>query len=158
MGSSGGGSGNPALLMQNASPMPGLPVAGSDNATGDPYEYGRFQNFLPDIPAEGRAPSAEGLRPDMFQYKSPKGVIDPQVQGLRDELAKLKSTGTAASDGSGSYTPKYLPGGGLDPNDPGNISQYYKLMNGGSAPNQFGAAQDTNKASTHLVSNNGDPP
>jgi hypothetical protein len=44
------------------------------------------------------------------------------------------------------YNPSYLPGGGLNPNDPGNISEYYRLMGGGGgigsdaarAPNQPG--------------------
>ena len=78
MGSGGGGgSGNPALLMQNANPMQGLPIAGQGGGVGNPLEYGKFQSFLPDIPAEGRAPSATGLRPDMFEYKSPTGVLPP---------------------------------------------------------------------------------
>ena len=110
MGSGGGGgSGNPALLLQGGTPMPGLPVAGKDSNIGDPYNYGKFQNFLPDIPAEGRAPSATGLRPDMFKYRSPDGIIDPgsnsgdssgsggdvagQIKSLRDDLAKLTAGG-----------------------------------------------------------------
>ena len=111
MGSSGGGSGNPALLAQAGVPMPGLPVAGKDSNIGDPYNYGKFQNFLPDIPAEGRAPSATGLRPDMFKYRSPDGILD-QNSGdssgsaksgddnsqLRDLLAKLSVTPTNTGD------------------------------------------------------------
>jgi len=120
MGSGGGGGGgNPALLMQNAAPMQGLPVAGKDSTIGSPYEYGKFQNFLPDIPAEGPAPSATGLRPDMFQYRSPSGVVAQsdvgnQIQQLRDALAKLQSQGS----GGGSS----LSTGVQWPNDNGGAS------------------------------------
>jgi hypothetical protein len=127
MGSDGGGgSGNPALLLQGGTPMPGLPVAGKDSNIGDPYDYGKFQNFLPDIPAEGRAPSATGLRPDMFKYRSPSGIIDPgsnsgdssggsgdvtgQIKDLRDQLAKLTAGG--GGDGSGAPQTMGMGGGG----------------------------------------------
>lgn len=39
------------------------------------------------------------------------------------------------------YTPKYLPGGGLDQNDPGNIAQYNRLMGGGGTGVGGGGAQ-----------------
>ena len=106
MGSDGGGGGgNPALLMQGGTPMPGLPVAGKDSNIGDPYDYGKFQNFLPDIPAEGKAPSATGLRPDMFKYRSPSGImaqnsgdqnsgdVGNQIQELRNTLAQIQAGG-----------------------------------------------------------------
>jgi hypothetical protein len=74
MGSGGGGGGNPALLTQNAAPMGGLPIAGKDSNIGDPYDYGKFQSFLPNPNPDGSATLARGLTPDMFQYKSPSGV------------------------------------------------------------------------------------
>jgi hypothetical protein len=116
MSSSGddGGSGYFPGMFGAASPMPGLPVAGKDNVVGDPYQYGKFQNFLPDIKAEGRNDSATGLRPDMFTYRGPGGVTAPgpgggpaapaaaagggdanlsgQIQGLRDQLAQLQAS------------------------------------------------------------------
>jgi hypothetical protein len=97
MGSGGGGGGgNPGLLTQNAAPMQGLPIAGKDSTIGSPYDYGKFQNFLPDIPAEGPAPSATGLKPDMFTYRSPSGKVDPsqndQIQELRNTLAQLQAS------------------------------------------------------------------
>lgn len=98
MGSSGGGGGgNPAYLYMGAdNPMPGLPVAGKDSTIGSPYEYGKFQSFLPEIKAEGQNDMATGLRPEMFQYKSPSGVVAQsdqgnQIQSLRDQLAQLQS-------------------------------------------------------------------
>ena len=96
MGSSGGGGGNPQALMGNAAPMQGLPIAGRDSAVGSPFEYGQFQNFLPEIQAEGENPMATGLRPDMFKYRSPSGVVAEsgagnQIQELRDALAKLQA-------------------------------------------------------------------
>lgn len=84
MGSSGGGGGNPQALMGNSTPMKGLPIAGEGGGVGDPREYGTFQSFLPDVQAEGPNPMATGLRPDMFQYKKPTGVLPP-----RDELAQV---------------------------------------------------------------------
>ena len=95
MGSSGGdsGAGSMAMMMQG-SPMPGLPVAGRDTAI-DPYNYGQFQNFLPEIQAEGQNPMATGLRPEMFEYRSPSGKVDPgvgdQIQQLRDQLAAIQT-------------------------------------------------------------------
>jgi hypothetical protein len=95
MGSGGGGgSSDPSALMRNAAPMEGLPIAGADSTIGSPYEYGEFQSFLPDIKAEGQNPMATGLRPDMFQFKSPTGVTAPSndtlgIESLRSDLASL---------------------------------------------------------------------
>jgi hypothetical protein len=89
------------MAMRAATPMPGLPIAGADSTIGDPYEYGKFQNFLPDVQAEGKNPSATGLRPEMFQYKKPSGVVDPEIQKLRNELAALKGSSSAAPAGGG---------------------------------------------------------
>ena len=113
MGSGGGGGGgNPALLMQNADPMGGLHIAGKDSTIGSPFDYGKFQNFLPDIKADGPNDMATGLRPDMFEYKSPGGTVDPgvggQIQELRDALAKLQ----AGSGGGG--VGNTLQGQGID--------------------------------------------
>ena len=96
MGSGGGGGGNPAALFMAANPMEGLPIAGKDDAVKNPFEYGQFQSFLPDAKAEGPNDMASGLRPDMFKYKSPTGVVAPsgddsQIKDLRGELAKLKA-------------------------------------------------------------------
>jgi hypothetical protein len=71
MGSSDGGGGFNPLAFGAATPMPGLPVAGAGGTIGDPYEYGKFQNFLPDIKAEGVNDMATGLRPHMFNYTKP---------------------------------------------------------------------------------------
>jgi hypothetical protein len=121
------------LMMQAAAanPMSGLPVAGKDSTIGDPYKYGQFQNFLPEPLTEGPNPMATGLRPDMFQYRKPGSGAgaDPEIQQLRDQLAQVQAGGAGAAGGTG-YTPKYLPGGGLDPNDPGNIAQFYRLTSG----------------------------
>ena len=99
MSSSGGDDGglSSLLAMQAAQPMPGLPVAGKDSTIGDPYEYGKFQNFLPDIKAEGQNDMATGLRPNMFNYTKPNpggGVLPGtslssanDIQGLRDKTA-----------------------------------------------------------------------
>jgi hypothetical protein len=103
MGSSGGDDGGLAAMMamRAATPMPGLPIAGADSTIGDPYEYGKFQNFLPDIQAEGKNPSATGLRPEMFQYRKPSGVVDPEIEKLRNELAALKGASAAPAGGGG---------------------------------------------------------
>jgi len=101
MGSGGGGGGgNPAALYQNAAPMEGLPISGKESTIGSPWEYGEFQNFLPDIPEAGKgpAPSATGLTSEMFKYKSPTGVVAQsetgnQINDLKNELAKLKAGG-----------------------------------------------------------------
>lgn len=123
MGSSGGGGGGGAgmmALMNQGRPMPGLPIAGS-GANIDPYDYGKFQNFLPDIKAEGQNDMATGLRPDMFTYRSPSGKVDPgmgdQIQGLRDQLAALQASSQqnqfgAGGGGGAGYGP---PGSGLLP-------------------------------------------
>ena len=111
MSSSGGSYQGP--IASSAGPaIPNLPVAGADSTIGDPFKYGRFQNFLPDIQAEGRNPSATGLRPDMFTYRGPDGSSGPgpgmaaassggdanlsgQIQGLRDQLAQLQASSQA---------------------------------------------------------------
>lgn len=103
MGSDGGGGGNPQALYQNAAPMQGLPIVGKDSsAVGNPYDYGKFQNFLPDAGSDGKYPVARGLSPDMFTYKSPSGTVAPgvgdQISDLRAQLAKLTTNGTKAGD------------------------------------------------------------
>jgi hypothetical protein len=110
MGSSGGGGGGGgmAALMGQGTPMPNLPVAGSAG-TVNPQEYGKFQSFLPDIKAEGINDMATGLRPHMFQYKSPSGVVAEgsgggagggDTAGLRDMLAQLLAGGGGGGGGS----------------------------------------------------------
>lgn len=86
--------------------MPGLPIAGKDSNIGSPYEYGKFQNFLPDIKATGQNDMATGLRPDMFTYRSPSGVVAEggagnQIQSLRDELAAALASGSIGGGGGG---------------------------------------------------------
>jgi hypothetical protein len=119
MGSSGdsGGGGVMQMLNSNA-PAGGLPIAGS-GANVDPYNYGKYQNFLPDIKAEGPNDNATGLRPDMFKYRSPNGDVDQggsgaggqgnQIQELRDMLAKLASQ----QNGFGNGPPATSPGWGM---------------------------------------------
>jgi len=130
MGSSGGGGGG-YMVSPVGPPMPGLPVAGADSTIGSPFEYGKFQNFLPDIKSEGPNDVATGLRPDMFTYRSPSGVVAQggggggnmaqnaaqgdvgnQIQELRNQLAQLQSGGgtpgysTYGSTGpGGQFTP-----------------------------------------------------
>lgn len=94
MGSSGGGGGNPSLMMQAASPMAGIPIAGQGGGVGNPFEYGYFQNFLPDAPAAGQPmQSATGLTSDMMQYRAPQsGQMAPSNADLmRNELAALQA-------------------------------------------------------------------
>ena len=81
-----------------ATPMPGLPVAGKDSVVGDPYKYGKFQQFLPDdlIHETGRNDNATGLRPDMFRYRGPNEGSDP-----RDELAKTIAAPACGGGGGG---------------------------------------------------------
>jgi hypothetical protein len=96
--------------------MQGLPVAGKDSTIGSPYEYGQFQSFLPEIKAEGQNPMATGLRPDMFQFKSPTGVTAGGSGGgadaMRDVLAKLSAIGTAGSGAAGGVGGGDFLGGG----------------------------------------------
>jgi hypothetical protein len=108
MSSSGGGGGGffPGMFGP-ATPIPDLPVAGKNSTIGDPYQYGKFQNFLPDIKAEGLNDNATGLRPDMFKYRGPGGVtegdtsnntmqggdVSSQIQDLRNQLAQLQQQG-----------------------------------------------------------------
>ena len=106
MGSSGGGSSNPAALYQNAAPMGGLPIVGKDSSpVANPYDYGKFQNFLPDIPSDGSAaPLAHGLTSDMFTYKSPGGQaqagVGDQINDLRTTLAKLQASQNNVMNGA----------------------------------------------------------
>jgi len=106
MGSSSDSAPNPANLSMGATPTPGLPVAGQGGGTGsDPFSYGKYQSFLPDITGEGPNPMATGLKPEMFDYKSPGGAPPPVLGGgeapgapnpLRDMLAKMKVGGGGA--------------------------------------------------------------
>ena len=84
-GGSDDGGYNPAMFNQ-ASPMPGVPVASPGGGGGiDPYNYGKYQNFLP------VAGSAHGLTEDMFEYKSPKG--DTQTPAPPPPAAPSKPMG-----------------------------------------------------------------
>jgi hypothetical protein len=96
MGSSGGdGGGYYPGMFGNATPQPGLPIAGQ-GAGVNPQEYGKFQSFLPNelIHESGPNDMATGLRPDMFKFKSPSGVVQESntsedIGALRDALAAL---------------------------------------------------------------------
>jgi hypothetical protein len=104
--SSSGGSYSGPISSPVGPPIPGLPVAGANSTIGSPYEYGKFQNFLPDVQASGPNPSATGLRPDMFTYRSPSGVVaqgglSGEIQGLRDQLAQLQASSQGAGGGGG---------------------------------------------------------
>lgn len=115
MGSSGDSGGNPSALYQNAAPMDGLPIAGKDSTIGDPFDYGKFQNFLPDLPSDGsKAPSATGLTADMLQFKSPRGGVGAAIQSAVDggsgdkpavggagDMLGTKAGGTGGSIGTG---------------------------------------------------------
>lgn len=123
MGSGGGGgSSDPSALMRTAAPMQGLPVAGKDSTIGSPYEYGQFQSFLPEIKAEGQNPMATGLRPDMFQFKSPTGVTagggGGNADAMRNILAQLASGGAGGAGGAGGGAGSF-PGAGGDMLGPG---------------------------------------
>jgi hypothetical protein len=111
MGSGGGGGGgDPSKLAMGGTPMPGIPIAGQ-GADVNPFEYGAFQNFLPDMPTADafgkgeRAPSAMGLNQDMFKYKNPMGELAPGSSGggndnLRNEFARMMQT---MGGGNGSF-------------------------------------------------------
>lgn len=136
MGSSGGGPGNPAFLSQGGRPIPGLPIAGQGAPNDNPQNYGKFQEFLPTIQPPGgtaggytipsnaetrSAPSATGLKSEMFQYRSPSGAVAPSdVDSLRQQLASLQSQvggGAGGGDGNGQFGAARgsSSGGGLMP-------------------------------------------
>jgi hypothetical protein len=140
MGSGGGGGGNPALLTQNAAPMGGLPIAGKDSNIGDPFNYGKFQNFLPDVPADGSAmPLAHGLTANMFQYRSPNGTVASGGGGNTGNTLAANSGGSSSNNvDPGASGGNQLPG---DPsvNNQGNSQLRDALTalmaNGGSGAN-----------------------
>jgi hypothetical protein len=73
-----------------------------------------------------------------FNTGNPAGMVDPEALrqlaqgGPRNAIAAQVTAAPApAAPAPSGYTPKYLPNGTLDPNDPGNIAQYYLLMGGG---------------------------
>jgi hypothetical protein len=111
MGSSGG-SANPMYLSQGGVPMPGLPIAGQGAPNDIPQNFGKFQEFLPEISPAGRPgyqimpagqgpnPSATGLTSDMFRYRSPQGNVTPsEVDSLRQQLAALQQQGGGGGGG-----------------------------------------------------------
>ena len=83
--SSSGGSYSGPISSPVGPPIPDLPIAGKDSSIGDPYDYGKFQSFLPDAKAEGPNDMATGLRPDMFNYRKPSESVNIHP---RDQLAQ----------------------------------------------------------------------
>jgi hypothetical protein len=161
MGSSGGGGGNPALLMQGGIPAQGLPVAGSGGSTVDPTNYGKFQNFLPDADAAGNFPLATGLKSDMFKFRSPNGTSDSgtnagsggtgsgmDVNTLRNLLAQLQGGGGGGGAGPFSGSPTDGPhvldlgGGGGGGGFAGMGSSPLSVGGGGGAPMMGGGNLD----------------
>lgn len=131
MGSSGGGSANPAYLSQGGAPIPNLPIAGQGAPNDNPRNFGSFQSFLPDIPpaGQGPAPLAHGLTAEMLQYRSPQGVAAPtagggavgggatagggssaDIESMRQQIAQLQAQagngqfGAARGGGAGAYS------------------------------------------------------
>jgi hypothetical protein len=104
-------------LSQGGVPIPRLPIAGQGAPNDTPQNFGQFQEFLPTIQPPGgtaggytipsnaetrAAPSATGLKSEMFQYRSPQGAIAPAAAAaaaggdasgsdLRQQLAALQS-------------------------------------------------------------------
>jgi hypothetical protein len=104
------------FLSQGGVPMPGIPIAGQGASNDNPQNYGKFQNFLPDIPpaGQGPAPSARGLTSEMFQYKSPQGQVAPSdIDSLRQQLAALQSQ-VSSGGGNGQFGAA-RPGGSWSP-------------------------------------------
>ena len=157
MGSSGdGGGGNPAMLGVGT-PMPGLPVAGQDGGL-DPLTRGKFQNFLPDIQADGQNPMATGLRPGMFEYRSPGSAPAADSGGeataARDALAQVVAG--AASGGGGGGGPGLNPLGGIDNSHEGGTAAGYRMqpwMQGLPHWQGSGAAGDIPNGGTNLPTN-----
>jgi hypothetical protein len=74
--------------------------------------------------AHPHSPGVNTFVPDATAAATPVAA-NPQRDAIAQTIVQQQQP---ASTG---YTPKYLPGGGLDPNDPGNIAEYYRLMGGG---------------------------
>jgi hypothetical protein len=103
--------------------MGDLPIAGKDSTIGDPYQYGKFQNFLPDIKDTGPNDMATGLRPGMFDYKSPGGGAAAGGAGggndLRNVLAAVAGgAGGAGAGGAGGAGGNPFAGMGGDGSNP----------------------------------------
>ena len=114
MSSSGDSGGNPSALLQGGTPMPGLPIAGQGGgAVSDPFNYGQFQNFLPDATAEGQPPNlAKGLTPDMFKYRSPNGQTDAGGGGADPRAMLAAVMGSGGAGGAGGVGTMGMGGGG----------------------------------------------
>lgn len=137
MGSSGGGSANPAYLSQGNTPIPNLPIAGQGAPNDNPRNFGSFQEFLPEVapagqpgyqilPAgQGPAPLARGLTAEMFKYRSPQGVAAPTGGGG----AVGAGAGTATAGGGG--------GGDIDA-----MKQQIAALQAQAGNGQFGAARE----------------
>jgi hypothetical protein len=80
--------------------------------------------------------------PPPQQAWSPPAMQQPQPQ----------APAGGGGGGDGGYTPAYLAGGGLNPNDPGNIAQYYKMMGGGGGGYGGGAPAAAPPASSGPLS------
>jgi len=107
MGSGGGGGGDPSALQRTAAPAPGLPISGKDSTIGDPFDYGKFQSFLPNAPSEGPADTATGLKAPMFDYRSPS-----QIMGGGGTPGNTLGGGTPAGGGVTNAGPMPPPAGG----------------------------------------------
>ena len=137
MGSSGGGSANPAYLSAGSAPIPGLPIAGQGAPNDNPRNFGSFQEFLPEVapagtagnqilPAgQGPAPLARGLTAEMFRYRSPQGVPAPtggggavgggtagggggDIEAMKQQIAALQAK--AGNGQFGAAGMQYVPG------------------------------------------------
>jgi hypothetical protein len=141
MGSSGGGA-NPAYLSQGGVPMPGLPIAGQGAPNDNPRNFGQFQEFLPEISPQGSSgyqimpagqgpnPSAHGLTSEMFQYRSPQGVVAPGGGGGGGAAAATPAAAAAAAAAAG--------GAGSDVD---SLRQQVAALQAQADNGQFGAAR-----------------
>lgn len=148
MGSSGG-SANPAYLSQGGTPMPNLPIAGQGAPNDNPRNFGQFQEFLPTVQQPGgtaggytipsnaetrAAPSATGLKSEMFQYRSPQGAMAPNdADALRAQLAALQArVGSGGGGGSGGGNGQFGAARGGDDFDWSNmhLATTYSPMGG----------------------------
>jgi hypothetical protein len=168
-GSGGGGIGSDAVGAPNQPDLVAeyYRLMGGGGSQPNPYYWSG--NFFGANNGSGIG-QGEGMAPGMGGFNNPAVPTSPQqwygaggynpydpqtyggsaLQNLGTGQPNVSTPGVFGT-GTSPWTPSYLSGGGLNPNDPGNIAEYYRLMGGGgggatdfSSQSRSGGLEGTN--------------
>jgi hypothetical protein len=123
-----GGYGSPGGFNQSAQDPYSQPGWGSAPSNPDPY---KLLGYDPNNPFVGMSGTSGGIGSDAARAPNQQWNTPYSTPGGYNPYDPSTFAPSAQKNVGSSGGLAMLPGGGVDPNDPGNIAKYYEIMNGG---------------------------